>query len=93
MVGEEPYCEVTRAYNESLEKILKNYHVEVEIIKRKKNEAEVISASRVRSSIRVNKRLLWEELAKLLPKVTLEYLESEEGRKIVKKIMETDSRH
>lgn len=93
MVGVEPYCQVTRAYNESLEEILKNYHVEVEVIERKKDETEVISASKVRSSIRVNKGLNREELAKLLPKVTLEYLESEEGQKIVEKIIETDSRH
>ena len=93
MVGEEPYCEITRAYNESLKEILKNYHVEVEVIEREKDDEEVISASRVRGSIRRNRGLNREELVKLLPKITLEYLESEEGQKIVDKIMESESRH
>ena len=93
LVGEEPYCQVTSAYNESLKKILENYSVEVEVIERKKDETEVISASKVRNSIRENKGVDKSELEKFIPKVTLEYLDSEEGKKIVKKIMQTDRRH
>ena len=93
MVGDEPYCEVTRAYNESLEKILKTYGVEVEIIKRKEEDDQAISASRVRNSIRENKGVNRGELVYLLPETTLEFLESKEGRVIVGKIIVSTTAH
>lgn len=93
MVGDEPYCEVTRAYNEALEGILKTYGVEVEIVKRKEEDDRAISASRVRGSIKENKGIVRDELIHLLPETTLEFLETEEGRRIVEKIVVSNTAH
>ena len=93
MIGDEPYCEVTRAYNTALKEILTGYGVDVEIIERSEDSKGAISASRVRESIRGNKGFVREELEGLLPEVTLDFLESEEGKKIVDKIMTTNSVH
>ncbi|GLI55696.1 citrate (pro-3S)-lyase] ligase [Propionigenium maris DSM 9537] len=93
MVGDEPYCEVTRAYNEALERILKTYGVEVEIVKRKEEDDRAISASRVRGSIKENKGIVRDELIHLLPETTLEFLETEEGSRIVEKIIVSNTAH
>lgn len=93
MVGDEPYCEVTRLYNETLVEILKGYRVEVEIVGRKKDDGKAISASRVRDSIKNNKGIALEELEGIIPKVTLDYLMSDNGKEIIKKIIVNKGRH
>lgn len=50
-VGTEPYCSVTRAYNERMQEILPEYGIEVHEIERKTREDKPISASEVRSCI------------------------------------------
>ena len=47
-VGEEPFDQVTRKYNETMKRILPEYHVDVVEIPRKELEGNVISASMVR---------------------------------------------
>lgn len=78
-VGSEPCCLVTNTYNDSLKEILPNYDVKVNIIERVKNDDRVISASRVRDLLLKNKI---EEVKNLVPKVTFNFLLSEEGVKI-----------
>ncbi len=93
MVGDEPYCEVTRAYNESLERILKTYGVELQVVKRREEDNRAISASRVRESIKGKRGVDRDELAHLLPETTLEFLETEEGSRIVEKIIVSNTAH
>ena len=76
-VGTEPFSPVTALYNETLKKILPPAGCEVTEIERKSTEGTAISASRVRAAIAGGSQ---EELALLLPKVTLEYLDSPRGR-------------
>lgn len=81
-VGEEPYCPVTAAYNEALEKVLPTYGVEVTQIPRKSFGDVAISASRVRNLLKVG-GVHSQELNNLLPEVTLEFLNTSLGREIV----------
>lgn len=82
-VGEEPYCNVTRTYNDSLIKQLKRFNIDLTIIPRKSIQGEAISASKVRTLIKhkdINK------LETFLPKVTLEFLQTKIGKEIVEDI-------
>lgn len=66
-VGTEPFCEVTRSYNERMKALLPKYGIEVFEIERKNS----ISATGVREAIKsgsVN------SLKELLPETTLEYI-------------------
>uniref|UniRef100_A0A806K2V3 [citrate [pro-3S]-lyase] ligase n=1 Tax=uncultured bacterium contig00107 TaxID=1181573 RepID=A0A806K2V3_9BACT len=72
-VGEEPFDQVTRQYNESMKAILPRYGIEVIEIPRKEYGGEAISASRVRKLLE-NKD--WVEIEKLVPETTLEYLKN-----------------
>lgn len=89
-VGEEPYCPVTRAYNETLQAVLPKYGVELIELKRKALAGQAISASLVR-------RLLKEEnppdLSPYLPEVTLEFLRTPYGKEIAEKIKGSHSPH
>lgn len=89
-VGEELYCEVTNAYNNSLKAILPKYGVEVVEIKRKEQDSIPISASRVREYIRENSM---EKVLNLVPKVTYDFLNTQKGKEIVEKIKITNSPH
>lgn len=70
-VGEEPYCEVTRHYNLSMDMILPKYGIEFVVIKRKETLDEPISASRVRRLLEENN---FDEIKQLVPKTTYDYL-------------------
>ncbi len=72
-VGTEPNCQVTASYNETMKQILPRLGVEVVEISRKTLEDTPISASRVRELM---KQEAWEELEKLVPPTTLEYLKT-----------------
>lgn len=82
-VGEEPYCMVTKEYNESMKEILPAYGVEVIEIKRLQNKNAVISASKVRELIKKDE---FEALKEILPSVTYEYLGSHESKSIINRI-------
>lgn len=82
-VGEEPYCKVTRAYNDSLFKELEKFNINLSIIPRKSIEGEITSASKVRELIK-DKDV--SKLETLLPKVTLEFLQTKIGKEIVEDI-------
>ena len=70
-VGEEPYCPVTRTYNEQMKSSLPAYGVEVIEIPRKESGGAAISASRVRELLD-NGQL--EAIRPLVPETTFEYL-------------------
>lgn len=89
-VGEEPYCPVTEAYNEALKRVLPAYGVELHEIPRKTFQDVAISASRVRDLLRLGKLA---ELKNLLPEVTLEFLNTNQGREIVEKLKISQSPH
>lgn len=70
-VGSEPFCSLTREYNQVLKNELPQYGLEVIEIERLEIENKKISASKVRKLIKEN---AFEEISKLVPKVTYDYL-------------------
>ena len=69
--GEEPFDNITRQYNDSMQRILPQYGIEFEVIPRKENDGEAISASRVRELLRNRD---FDAIAQLVPKSTLQFL-------------------
>jgi len=83
-LGEEPFSFNTDKYN----KVLKTYlGSHIKIIKRKQIGSDIISASLVRKLLKENNL---EEIKKYVPKATYEYLVSEKGQLVIKKIKEHD---
>lgn len=68
-VGTEPFCAVTRAYNERMKELLPQYGVELVEIERK----DSISASAVRRAMAAGDM---ETVRRLVPRVTYEYIQS-----------------
>lgn len=89
-IGEEPYCNVTKAYNESLKEILPRYGVEVIEIKRKEYNEDIISASKVRKLIKEGRI---SDIENIVPKSTWEFLNTIAGKEIMEKIRTNDSPH
>lgn len=89
-IGEEPYCPVTRIYNETMKEVLPDFNIEVIEVPRLKNENIAISASKVREFIKDDDLVALEDI---VPKTTYDFLTSDEGKKIMDKIKNTDSRH
>lgn len=69
-VGKEPYSVATNIYNEAMKEIFGD-EVKLVILSRKTADGEVISASRVRALLKEKK---WEEIKRMVPKTTLNYL-------------------
>ncbi|AET70648.1 (citrate (pro-3S)-lyase) ligase [Desulfosporosinus orientis DSM 765] len=89
-VGEEPYCPVTRTYNETMKRVLPKYGVELIEIRRKAFEKTAISASLVRSLLKEESP---QDLSSYLPEVTLEFLKTSYGKEIAEKIKNSHSPH
>ena len=89
-VGEEPYCEVTNAYNQAMRDILPGHGIAVRMIERVGMDGDIISASKVRDMIRKND---WEGIERVVPASTYRYLISGAAKEIVAKIQNSDSRH
>jgi [citrate (pro-3S)-lyase] ligase len=75
-VGTEPYCKVTNNYNQNMKKILedpsgKSNPIDVVEIERVEKDGRAISASLVRELLKSKK---FDELEKIVPKTTLEFL-------------------
>lgn len=77
-LGEEPVCNVTKQYNETLKHILPLLNINVTIIPRKYAEGKIISASEVRRCLSVGN---WPVLKKMTPMSTYEYLYDKFGLK------------
>lgn len=82
-VGEEPYCLVTREYNEVMKEELPKFNIDLVEVPRIKTDNTAISASRVREIIKAGDLEL---LKNIVPNSTYEYLLSEDGKNIVDKI-------
>lgn len=76
-VGEEPYCPVTRAYNDQLKARLPEYGVEVIEIPRRESGGAAISASRVRELLDAGDL---EAIRPLVPQTTFDYLQYHSGK-------------
>ena len=87
-LGEEPFSYNTKKYNEVLTEYLGNH---VKIIKRKEIDSAIVSASLVRKLIKEDNL---DEIKKYVPQATFDYLISEKGKLVMKKIKESKlSRH
>lgn len=84
-LGTEPIDELTNRYNYMLIKNFNESNKKIEIIERLKDSDRVISASEVRNLLAEGNI----DLAKsLLPKSTIEFLDSEAGQNIIAKLQE-----
>lgn len=81
--GNEPLCAVTNHYNELMREILPARGIELEIMKRKENEKNVISASYVRELL-INDD--FEKIEKIVPPTTWRFLKSGEAQAIINRI-------
>ena len=81
--GDEPLCEVTNHYNGLMREILPKSGIEIQIVKRKEDDKEVISASLVRELL---KKEDFKNIKKIVPQTTLEFLKSEAAEPIIRKI-------
>ena len=70
-VGNEPFCQVTRQYNNAMLEILPKYGIELVIFDRMELDSEPISASRVRELLKNGE---YSKLKCLVPEATLNYL-------------------
>ena len=84
-VGEEPFCPVTSSYNLKMKEILPAAGIEVVEIPRKKIGNKAVSATAIREALSSGRQ---EEIKDLVPPATYEYLISEKGSRIGKKIRE-----
>lgn len=82
-VGTEPSCMVTNEYNIEMKKFLTARGIDVIEIPRCTENNIVISASRVRRLMAEDK---YEEIQRIVPKSTLEFLLSERGREISREL-------
>ncbi len=89
-IGTEPYCDVTKQYNEMMKAILPEYGIEVVEVVRKDIDNNIISASKVRKLIKENRI---EDIKPLVPKSTYDYLISAEAVEIIEKIKTNQGRH
>ncbi|MDR1776980.1 MAG: [citrate (pro-3S)-lyase] ligase [Desulfovibrio sp.] len=86
-VGEEPYCILTRKYNEAMRQILPRYGLSVESIPRLRAGSKAVSASAVREILA--RQGACSSLRELVPESTLRFLESEEAAPVLMKLRKT----
>lgn len=89
-VGDEPYCNVTRSYNETLMETFKRYNKKLIVIGRKEFSNRAISASMVRKYIK-NGNI--NDIEALVPKTTYDFLKSPKGEIIIDNIKKSNSPH
>ena len=81
-VGSEPFSIATNLYNNALRHEFKG-KLELEIIERFQNETDIISATKVRNML-INDEL--SRVIKFVPKSTYDFLVSDEGKLVIKKM-------
>lgn len=89
-IGTEPYCRTTRRYGEAMRRILPDCGIETVQLERLQAGGEAVSALRVRQALR---KEAYEELRRLVPKSTLDFLRSDAAREIRDKLRSYDRRH
>jgi [citrate (pro-3S)-lyase] ligase len=89
-VGDEPYCDVTRAYNQAMLEILPPRGIKVKVMPRLEVDGTAVSASLVRELIRQDN---WTEIRRLVPETTYNYLRSQQAAAVIESIKQSQSRH
>ncbi len=89
-VGREPYCPVTRRYNERMTEILPAQGIEVVAFDRLTDGREAISASRVRRALSEGN---WRDLTDWVPENTLQFLKGPDGAQVREKLKGFSGRH
>ncbi|MGL4741653.1 MAG: [citrate (pro-3S)-lyase] ligase [Sarcina sp.] len=82
-VGSEPYCKLTNIYNIVLKNVLSENDIELIELERLKLDDGYISASKVRELLKYNSV---DTVQKFVPKVTYDFLNSDEGKEIICKL-------
>lgn len=89
-MGQEPYCETTRSYNETMQRLLPEYGITAVEIPRLEDAQGPISASRVRRALSAGDA---GALAALVPESTLRFLLSPGGEAVRQALQLGDGRH
>jgi [citrate (pro-3S)-lyase] ligase len=88
--GSEPFCAVTRGYNDAMKRLLPVYGIDAVEVERKGCSDGIISASRVRELLKGNDLCLLESY---LPETTLAYLRSAAAAPVLERLRESNGRH
>lgn len=89
-VGEEPYCDTTRLYNQAMSEVFQPAGIELRIVPRLCIDGVPVSASAVRRALKQDD---WETVAQIVPASTLDFLRSSEAAEIIHRLKVTDSAH
>lgn len=89
-IGEEPYCETTRQYNDTMKALLPANGIRVYEIPRKEIDGDIISASSVRALLKNNDI---EAARKRVPKTTANFFKTPSGKETIRRIKQSTSRH
>ena len=89
-IGSEPFCATTRAYNETMRRVLPSLGVEPIEVERLGASGEAISASRVRDALRSGEV---GRLEALVPPTTLRYLRSPDAAEVWARLAARQERH
>lgn len=89
-VGTEPYCDVTNEYNNAMLSVLPSYNIEVCLVERLTKDGRPVSASIVRKLLKEGKI---DEVKNLVPITTFEFLNTDEGKRIIENIKRRDLPH
>lgn len=91
-IGTEPYCPITRTYNEAMHEVLPPLGVEVVELPRLPLEegGAAISASAVRQGLREGN---WDLVRRLVPDVTWTYLRDPSTTEILERVRKSATRH
>jgi len=89
-IGTEPYCRTTRIYSEFMQQMLPPFGMEAVQLDRCEVDDGVVSAFRVRQALR---KEAFETVRRLVPETTLDFLLTDEGRELQKKLINYQRRH
>jgi [citrate (pro-3S)-lyase] ligase len=88
--GTEPFCGLTRGYNEAMKSLLPLYGIDAVEVERKVCSDGIISASRVRELLRGNDL---SAVRSYLPETTLAYLRSAAAAPVLERLRQSKGRH
>ncbi len=82
-VGDEPTDKTTQAYNKAMREVFSSNGIELKVIPREQKGDQVVSASTVRKALAADD---WETVRRMVPRSTLNFLTSEDGKVIIDRI-------
>lgn len=86
-VGEEPFSEMTRRYNQAMRTAFEDTNLILEIIPRKEVNGKVISGSKLRVALIQED---WKLIETFVPETTFAFLKSEEAKPIIETIKQSE---